>query len=337
MSFYKFLIRPVLFIVDPEKVHHITFFFLRTFNPFLKLFVPKSWKSHHERNILGIKFPHPVGLAAGLDKDGKAYKSLGKLGFSFVELGTVTPLAQAGNLKPRLFRIVKDKALINRMGFNNHGVEELARRLEKRSRSLIIGGNIGKNTKTSNESAAKDYLECFTILYDRVDYFVVNVSCPNIQDLRELQDKDNLMKIVVSLFEYRATQNKKKPVLLKVSPDLNNNQLDDLIQVVKDTGIDGLVATNTTVSRDKLTLKKESVDKIGKGGLSGSPLRSRSTEVIRYLCAKLGPEFPIIASGGVMTAEDAIEKIDAGAQLVQVYTGFIYQGPKLIRDILKRV
>lgn len=334
MSFYTRIIRPVLFISSPETVHHFTFSLLNIFEPILSWFFPSPGKRNNSIDLFGLNFMHPVGLAAGLDKDGRSYRALMKLGFSFIELGTVTPKPQAGNPKPRLFRIPKDKALINRMGFNNNGVEELVRKLKNRPKNMIIGGNIGKNTNTPNAEAARDYLYCFEKLYLYVDYFVVNVSCPNIQDLRELQDKDSLVLIMDSLIKYRSTQEFSKPILLKVSPDLNEDQLDDLIEIIKEAKIDGLVATNTSITRTGLSSDKRLIERLGAGGMSGKPLSKRSTEVIKFLRLRLGPNFPIIASGGIMTKEDAAEKIAAGAQLVQIYTGFIYEGPALIRKIL---
>ncbi|MCK5820863.1 MAG: quinone-dependent dihydroorotate dehydrogenase [Bacteroidales bacterium] len=333
MSFYTRIIRPALFVLSPEKVHHLTFSLLNFFKPILPWFFPSRINDNHSVVLLGLNFKHPVGLAAGLDKDGIAYEALMKLGFSFIELGTVTPKPQPGNPKPRLFRIPEDKALINRMGFNNSGVDALVIKLKNRPKSMIIGGNIGKNTNTPNADAAGDYLYCFEKLYQYVDYFVVNVSCPNIQDLRELQDKDSLILILDSLIRYRSTQEFSKPILLKVSPDLNENQLDDLVEVVKETKIDGLLATNTTITRTGLSSEKSVIEKLGAGGMSGKPLSKRSSEVIRFLRSRLGSDFPIIASGGIMTKEDALEKIEAGAQLVQIYTGFIYEGPALIQRI----
>ncbi len=336
MRFYSAVIRPVLFLFSPEVAHKITFFLLRAFGVLLPIFI-KRRRRVEPVELFGLTFPHRVGLAAGLDKEGHAYNALSKLGFAFVEVGTVTPRGQAGNSKPRLFRLTKDQGLINRMGFNNAGVEQLAGKLRKIKPDTLIGGNIGKNTTTPNEAAVGDYLHCFEKLYNLVDYFVVNVSCPNISDLRELQDKDNLSTILAALIEYRKHQGLSKPILLKVSPDLNENQLDDLIGVVKAQRLDGLVATNTTISRQGLTTDTKIVEQIGKGGLSGRPLNRRSTEVIRHLRKQLGPEFPIIASGGIMTAEDAEEKITAGADLVQLYTGFIYRGPGLINEILQKL
>lgn len=337
MSFYTNFIRPVLFKFSAESVHHFTFSVLNTFKVFLPIFFRIPSNKNKPVELLGLKFNNAVGLAAGLDKDGIAFKSLAKFGFGFIELGTVTPKPQIGNPKPRLFRIKADRALVNRMGFNNKGVDALVEKLKHRSGNVIIGGNIGKNTKTPNSEAIADYLYCFQKLYDFVDYFVVNVSCPNVQDLRELQDNDNLIGILTALINHRTSQSKNVPILLKVSPDLNNKQIDDLVQVVNQTKIDGLVATNTTVTRTELSIDQNKINELGAGGMSGKPLSKRSTEVIKYLRGKLGPDFPIIASGGIMSAKDAKEKIEAGAQLVQIYTGFIYEGPGLVKKIIKTI
>jgi dihydroorotate dehydrogenase len=337
MNLYKLIIRRALFILNPEAAHHLTFNMLIFFKPFLRLFVRRQKRSFPGIEMLGLPFEHPIGLAAGLDKDGRAYKSLSKLGFSFIELGTVTPKAQPGNLKPRLFRLRSDKALINRMGFNNLGVDELAKRLKNRPEGMIIGGNIGKNTNTPNHLAKLDYLYCFKALHGLVDYFVVNVSCPNIADLKDLQDKDNLLEILLMLMDYRSSIKSSVPVLLKVSPDLNEFQLLDLIEVVKTTKIDGLIATNTTITRHGISLSKEEIEKIGKGGLSGAPLHKRSLEVIRTLRDHLPEPYPIIASGGILNENDAKQSLEAGAQLIQLYTGFIYEGPKIINKILKSI
>lgn len=288
-----------------------------------------------ERKVFGLTFSNPVGLAAGLDKDAKLYDELGMLGFSFIEIGTLTPKAQPGNDKPRMFRLPEDSGLINRMGFNNHGVAEAVERLKKRRTNVIIGGNIGKNKVTPNEDAVSDYEKCFEALFPYVDYFVVNVSSPNTPNLRELQDKEPLTALLNRMKQLTMAKTNPKPVLLKIAPDLTDTQLDDIIEIVQQTKIDGVVATNTTISRAGLVTDKSRVESIGAGGLSGKPLTKRSTEVIRYLHSKSGGSFPIIGVGGIHTAEDAIEKLNAGATLVQLYTGFVYEGPALIKRINK--
>ncbi len=288
-----------------------------------------------ERNLWGITFPNPVGLAAGFDKDAKFTDSLACLGFGFIEIGTVTPLAQPGNPKPRLFRLPADKALINRMGFNNDGAANAANNLRKRNERIIIGGNIGKNKNTPNEDATEDYIKCFVALLKVVDYFVVNVSSPNTPGLRELQDKAPLTELLRRLQNLNRVNDAGKPILLKIAPDLTNEQLDDIIDIVLTTGIHGIVATNTTISRDGLKTPANVVSKLNPGGLSGLPLKQRATDVIRYIHKQSGGKFPIIASGGIFTAADAQEKLDAGASLVQVYTGFIYEGPGIAKKICK--
>ena len=339
---YKQLIRPILFSFSPESIHKFTLTLLKIAGKIpgktaivKSLFAVKSPKL--EREIFGIKFPNPVGLAAGLDKDAEAFEMLGALGFGFVEIGTVTPKGQKGNPKPRLFRIKADEGLINRMGFNNLGVEEAVKHIKKRSKNLILGGNIGKNTLTPNEKANDDYNLCFNELYDYVDYFTVNVSCPNITDLHELQDKGALLSLLSDLTQIRATKKIRKPILLKLSPDLNFNQIDDTLEIIKQTGLDGVVATNTSLSRDNLLTPTPLIKSIGRGGLSGKPIKERSTEIIRYIAKKTDGKLPIIGVGGIMTAEDAIEKLNAGAHLIQIYTGFIYEGPGLIRAINKKI
>ncbi|HLV14710.1 MAG TPA: quinone-dependent dihydroorotate dehydrogenase [Xanthomarina sp.] len=334
---YKLLIRPIFFLFDPEKIHHFTFSLLR-FVSKIPLF-PNVLRSLYlvedkrlERNLFGLTFKNPVGLAAGFDKDAKLYSELGNLGFGFVEIGTLTPKAQDGNPKKRLFRLKSDSAIINRMGFNNGGVKEAVERLKK-NKNVLIGGNIGKNKITPNNEAVEDYKICFHALFDYVDYFVVNVSSPNTPNLRELQDKEPLTKLLQVLKDENVRKNKQKPILLKIAPDLTDSQLLDIIDIVNDTKIDGVIATNTTISREGLTSKnKEEV-----GGLSGKPLTSRSTEVIRFLSEKSNKAFPIIGVGGIHSANDALEKLDAGADLIQLYTGFIYEGPKLIKDINKAI
>lgn len=290
-----------------------------------------------ERTILGITFKNPVGLAAGFDKDAKLMDELSTFGFGFIEIGTLTPKAQPGNDKPRLFRLPQDKAIINRMGFNNGGVAEAVERLKKRTSSVVVGGNIGKNKLTPNENAFDDYALCFEALYEHVDYFVVNVSSPNTPGLRELQEKEPLRKLLSYVKGLSAAKPKQKPVLLKIAPDLQQSQLDDVIDILKETKTDGIIATNTTISREGLTTPKSEVEKIGSGGLSGKPLTERSTEVITYLRKQLGAGYPIIAVGGIMSPQDAIDKLNAGADLIQVYSGFIYEGPGFVKAINRRL
>lgn len=289
------------------------------------------------RQVFGIRFENPVGLAAGFDKNASMYNDLAYCGFGFIEVGTVTPKGQPGNDKPRLFRLREDEAIINRMGFNNDGVENAVENLKKRKTNIIIGGNIGKNKVTPNESATDDYVQSFNALYDYVDYFVVNVSSPNTPNLRELQEKEPLKQLLATLQDLNNTKPNRKPILLKIAPDLTDEQLDDIIEIVSEVKLDGVIATNTTISREGLKTSADKVEAIGAGGLSGKPVRSRSTEVIRYLADKSNKAFPIIGVGGIHSAADAIEKIDAGADLVQVYTGFIYEGPKLVRDINRAI
>lgn len=286
-----------------------------------------------ERQLFGLRFPNPVGVAAGFDKKAKLYNALSNFGFGHVEIGTVTPLGQKGNPKPRLFRLPNDKALINRMGFNNQGVESFVRNIRKNNPRVIIGGNIGKNTLTPNEEAINDYCHCFGALYDYVDYFVVNISCPNIQNLGKLQDKDHMLELFTAIQEVNNSKPKKRPVLIKISPDLNNAQLDDVIDIVEETGLDGIIATNTTTQRTHLSYSKERIQKTGNGGLSGKPLRERSTKCIEYIHKRSKGKIPIIGVGGIFSADDALEKLQAGASLVQVYTGFIYQGPSIAKKI----
>lgn len=336
---YKYLLRPILFRFQAETAHNITFSALKILQkiPFA-LGITKAMFGRHkkelETEVFGIKFPSPVGLAAGLDKDAQVFDALYSLGFSFVEIGTVTPKPQPGNPAPRLFRLISDHAIINRMGFNNLGVQDMVKRLKSRRSKVIIGGNIGKNKVTPNEDAVSDYLTCFEALYPYVDYFAVNVSSPNTPNLRQLQEKEPLKALLSALMTANKAKEKAKPILLKIAPDLTNEQLDDIIEIVEETEISGVIATNTTISRDLIfSASKEKVEKIGAGGLSGLPLTEKSTEVIRYIHERSGGRFPIIGVGGIMTAEDAVEKLDAGASLVQLYTGFIYEGPSLINRI----
>jgi len=337
---YKSIFRPVLFWFSPESVHHFVVNSLKILfkipgTGWLLIKLTQVNDPRLEREVFGLKFKNPVGIAAGFDKQAELYNELSNFGFGFIEIGTVTPKGQPGNPKPRLFRLPLDKALINRMGFNNGGVNNAVKNLNKRKTTVIIGGNIGKNTLTPNSEAIEDYVLCFRQLFDFVDYFVVNVSCPNITDLHELQDQDSLMKILGKIQELNHTKAHPKPILLKVSPDLNNKQLDEVIEIVKRTKIDGVVATNTTISRQNLKTDDERIKKIANGGLSGKPITDRSTEVIRYLAEKSGKAFPIIGVGGIFTVEDALEKLHAGADLVQVYTGFIYEGPFIAKKINK--
>ncbi|MBT7529037.1 MAG: quinone-dependent dihydroorotate dehydrogenase [Flavobacteriaceae bacterium] len=332
---YKKIILPVLFLIDPEKVHNIIFSSIKILFkfPFVKFLVSKFYiidDSRLEKSLFGIKFKNPVGLAAGFDKNAQLYEELTSFGFGFIEIGTVTPKPQSGNPKKRLFRLVEDSAIINRMGFNNVGVEEVIENLKK-NKSTLIGGNIGKNKITPNYLAIDDYVTSFNMLFDYVDYFVVNVSSPNTPNLRDLQEKEPLTKLINSLISINRNKTKPKPILLKIAPDLNNNQLLDIISIVKDTGLDGIIATNTTINRDNL----KSVNKNELGGLSGKPLTSRSTEVIKFISKNSNKTIPIIGVGGINTVADALEKFDAGADLIQIYTGFIYEGPNLIKSINK--
>ncbi len=335
---YKF-IKPLFFQFDPEKIHY-------TVTDSLKMLqkvwgFPKLMKSMYgyqnkalEKEVFGLKFKNPVGLGAGFDKNGEFIEEFANFGFGFIEVGTVTPLPQPGNDKPRMFRLKADDALINRMGFNNKGVEVLARKLKSVKRDgLIIGGNIGKNKNTPNDEAVNDYIKCFDVLFDVVDYFVVNVSSPNTPGLRDLQEKEPLMNILNTLQKRNDKNGVSKPILLKIAPDLSNSQLDDIVEIVQETKIAGVIATNTTISREHLLSAESLKNEIG--GLSGKPVKDRSTEVIKYLAKKSNHSFPIIGVGGIHSAKDAQEKLDAGASLIQIYTGFIYEGPGLVKSILR--
>ncbi len=334
------IIKKIFFKVDPEAIHYWVMARLKTAYSLLpaRIWMKKNFVSAHpslRRQLWGIDFPNPVGLAAGFDKDAKYTDALACLGFGFIEIGTVTPRPQPGNPQPRLFRLPADKAVINRMGFNNGGAAAAAERLRERKEKIVIGGNIGKNKDTANEDALLDYEAGFKALYDAVDYFVVNVSSPNTPGLRALQDKEPLMKILNRLQELNKQLGNGKPILLKIAPDLTDSQLDDIIEIVRETKIDGLVATNTTIDRSNLTSPAAEVEEIGAGGLSGYPLRQRATEVIKYISKNSQGSIPIIAVGGIFTAQDALEKLEAGASLVQVYTGFIYEGPGIAKNICK--
>ena len=334
---YK-IVRFILFFFNPEFIHNILFKLIK-FTAMIPgviwtwrlLFMVKDTRL--EREVFGLKFENPVGLAAGFDKDAKLFDELGAFGFGFVEIGTVTPLPQQGNPKPRLFRLKQDHGLINRMGFNNSGIEAVTSKLRRNKTKLIIGGNIGKNKLTPNEDAVSDYEICFEKLFPYVDYFAVNVSSPNTPGLRDLQEKAPLTALLIRLQELNSAKDKRKPILLKIAPDLTNAQLDDIITIVADTKIDGVIATNTTIDRNGLKTDKNKLKAIGDGGLSGNPVKSRSTEVIKYLADTSNKAFPIIGVGGIHSPEDALEKLDAGATLVQLYTGFIYEGPALIKKI----
>ncbi|WP_433903350.1 quinone-dependent dihydroorotate dehydrogenase [Sphingobacterium puteale] len=338
---YK-LVKPIFFTMNPETAHHKV---TSGLNVFSKIWGAKQLLNaiftvedpRLEREVFGLKFKNPVGLAAGFDKNAEYISDMTNLGFGFIEIGTVTPKPQPGNDKPRMFRLVPDEALINRMGFNNQGADVAANRLKnlKDRKGLLIGGNIGKNKVTPNEEAVNDYIYCFNALFEYVDYFVVNVSSPNTPGLRDLQEKEPLKKILNTLQELNKTKSTPKPILLKIAPDLTDSQLDDIVEIVMETQIAGVIATNTTISREGLKSQQELTREAG--GVSGRPLTKRSTEVIRYLSEKSNKAFPIIGVGGIHSAKDAIEKLDAGASLVQVYTGFIYEGPGLIANICKGI
>ena len=332
---YKSILKPILFLFDPEWVHHFVFKIIKIshFIPFLGLIIKKIYCIDHpklSRKVFGLNFKNPIGLAAGFDKDAKLYNELNNFGFGFIEIGTVTPKSQSGNPKKRLFRLSEDSALVNRMGFNNEGVNFAVSRL-KSNKNVLIGGNIGKNKNTPNEKAIDDYKYCFEYLFDYVDYFVVNVSSPNTPNLRALQAKEPLKAILNGLQVLNNQKEKRKPILLKISPDLNDNQLIDIIDIIDVTKIDGIIATNTTLDRKALKSKNRNET----GGLSGKPLSDKSTEVIKFLSKKSNKSFPIIGVGGIHTPEDAIEKIKAGADLIQLYTGFIYEGPGIVKKINK--
>jgi len=343
------LIRKVLFQLPPEAAHYTTMNLLQQACKvgFLKKMLQDQFSQLHpslQTEQFGLVFKNPVGLGAGFDKNARYLTELEALGFGFVEIGTVTPKPQKGNEKPRLFRLVKDKALINRMGFNNEGVEAITERLkqwrqktgsDKRKDRLLIGGNIGKNKITPNEDAWKDYVTCFHALHPYVDFFIVNVSSPNTPGLRALQEKDALHKILTHLQEQNNRYDARRPILLKIAPDLTDNQLDDVISLAHEIKLDGLVASNTTINREGLQYSHEELETIGAGGLSGKPLRQRATEVVRYLHKQTGGTIPIIGSGGIFTGADAEEKLNAGASLVEVWTGFIYEGPYIVKNICK--
>ncbi len=336
---YKSLIRPLLFLFDAERVHYFTFAIIRIASRLgLSSMIRKFYlveDKRLEREICGLKFKNPVGLGAGFDKDARLFNELSDFGFGFIEIGTLTPKGQVGNPKKRLFRLKADEAIINRMGFNNEGVYEAVERLKKNKR-VILGGNIGKNKATPNKLATKDYLICFDALFDHVDYFVVNVSSPNTPGLRELQGKEPLKQLLKLLKQENtklsnSRSSKEKPIFLKIAPDLNKNELSDIINIVEKTDLDGIIATNTTIAREDLQSELILVEE--KGGLSGKPLRIRSTEVIRFIAKNRTKDFAIIGVGGIHSPEDAMEKLEAGADLIQIWTGFVYEGPSLVKKI----
>ena len=337
---YKLFIRRFLFLFDPEKIHYVTFSLIRFFCkvPFFSSIFRAMYlieDKRLERNLFGITFKNPVGLAAGFDKNAVLYNELANFGFGFIEIGTVTPIGQEGNPKKRLFRLKDDQGIINRMGFNNDGLETAIEQLKKNKGKLIIGGNIGKNTQTSPQNYTNDYEECFKGLHPYVDYFVLNVSCPNVGSHEKLNDKEYLLELILAIQNLNLLEPTQKPILLKIAPDLNNNQLDEIIEIVAETKIDGIIASNTSTSRSGLKASKKQLQEIGNGGLSGLPIKEKSTRVIKYLKDTSNKAFPIIGVGGIHSAKDALEKIEAGADLVQIYTGFIYEGPGLIKQINK--
>jgi len=339
------ILKPVLFLLSPERAHSLSVWLLDIAVKVMPRLL-RTWYCVEDktlqRTVMGIQFPNPIGLAAGFDKDGKHIEGLSMLGFGFVEVGTVTPISQEGNPKPRLFRLPADRALINRMGFNNEGLDALVGRLKairERGvpRGIVIGGNIGKNKVTLNENAVSDYVSAFEALFDHVDYFAINVSSPNTPNLRDLQEKEPLKVLLNTLQQHNFAKPTSKPILLKIAPDLTDTQLLDIIEIINETQIQGVIATNTTLSREKLTLSSSEIETIGNGGLSGKPLRERSTEVIRFLAEKSNKSFVIMGVGGIHSPNDAREKLAAGADLIQIYTGFIYEGPGMIKKILKNL
>mgnify|MGYP001604658353 FL=1 len=339
---YKAVIRPLFFLFDPEKIHHFTFFLIKILSKmpgvnaiFRSIFSVNNKKL--ERKLFGLTFKNPVGLAAGFDKNAVLYNELANFGFGFVEIGTVTPKAQEGNPKKRIFRLKADNALINRMGFNNQGLKAAIQQLKKNKGKIIIGGNIGKNTSTLPKDYTADYLDCFKALHSYVDYFVLNVSCPNVGSHAKLTDKDYLLELITEVKKLNKTFKAQKPILLKIAPDLNEIQLDEIIELVALTNIEGVIASNTSINREGLKASEEMLANIGNGGLSGKPIKDRSTKVIKYLSEKSNKTFPIIGVGGIHSAEDALEKINAGADLIQIYTGFIYEGPVLVKKINKAI
>jgi len=339
---YKSIIRPILFLFDPEKVHYFTFSLIKTLCkiPFVSFIFRSLYvvdDKRLERTLFGITFKSPVGLAAGFDKNAVLYKELSNFGFGFIEIGTVTPKGQVGNPKKRLFRLKDDQGIINRMGFNNDGVEAAIKNLKNNNGQVIIGGNIGKNTETKPENYTEDYCEVFKALHPYVDYFVLNVSCPNVGSHAKLNDKNYLIELISACKLLNSEEKKQKPILLKIAPDLNNIQLDEIIDLVNETKIDGVIASNTSTNRENLKVSKERLEEIGNGGVSGQPLKNQSTAVIKYLADTSNKSFPIVGVGGIHSEKDALDKLNAGADLVQLYTGFIYEGPSLVKRINKAI
>ncbi|HRX28319.1 MAG TPA: quinone-dependent dihydroorotate dehydrogenase [Saprospiraceae bacterium] len=335
------ILKKVLFQLEPEKAHRlaVSFFTFSLRIPILSKLIRSNYRNESpqlKREYFGLKFNNPIGLAAGFDKDGKYYETMSALGFGFIEIGTVTPVAQQGNPKPRLFRLPKDESLINRMGFNNDGVDAMVERLKNRKNNdIIIGGNIGKNKQTPNDQAIQDYLICFEKLFDYVDYFVVNVSSPNTPGLRDLQDKKPLTEILQTLQLNNQKKSEPKPIFLKIAPDLTDSQLDDIVEIIESTKIAGVIATNTTIDRHGLKTQEEIVSNIGNGGLSGKAIQEKSTDIIRKLHNKSKGNLFIIGVGGINSPDEARKKLNAGASLVQVYSGLIYEGPSLVKNIKK--
>ena len=339
---YKSIIRKILFKFDPEAVHYFTFDAIKLLCkiPLVPALIRSLFQVNHpklERELFGLHFKNPVGLAAGFDKNAVLYNELANFGFGFIEIGTVTPKAQEGNPKKRLFRLQDDKGIINRMGFNHAGLEAAIFQLKKNKKQIVIGGNIGKNTQTLPEAYTDDYLECFSALHPYVDYFVLNVSCPNVGSHAKLNDKDYLEELINAVQSLNTTFKETKPILLKIAPDLNTTQLDEIIALVKATKIEGVIASNTSVSRENLKADAATLESIGNGGVSGQPITSKSTQVIKYLSDNSQKAFPIIGVGGIHSEKDALDKLNAGADLVQIYTGFVYEGPALVKRINKAV
>lgn len=337
---YKTFIRPVLFKFNPELAHQMTLNGLKIVGkiPFARNIVRLLYKRDHPalaKEVFGIRFPNPVGLAGGLDKNGDVYNELSDFGFGFIEIGSLTAKPQPGNPKPRLFRVVRDNAIINRMGINNHGVTHAIRNINKNHPQVIIAGNIAPNSASQGEQVAEDYKTAFTLLYDFVNMFVINISCPNVEGLTSLQDVSSLSDIMDNLLNMRTGFDEYKPILLKLSPDLTHTQIDELIEYSLVSGIDGIVAGNTTRSRDGLTISEDRIKEIGKGGMSGAPLHKKNLEMVRYISEKTGGKLPVIGVGGIMTPQQAKEMLDAGASLVEIYSGFIYEGPAFVENILK--